>query len=240
MKKSLIALSALTLMAFCGCGKWAGAPVTQEFSVDGTYTELEIQDAFEVNVSNEVSQAVVTAGDNIMSKVRVQRDGNTLKIYLKGWTVSSGEMKVVLPYNSNLKSVELSGASDFRSAFAIVGQKVDIEISGASDFYGSVEADELELDLSGSSSATIDGAVAKLDMNISGSSDLKQKIVDGRYSLGCNNCECSVSGSSDAYIHCDGVIRGSVSGSSDLHYTGNASTSACSVSGSSSVIHDVL
>ena len=233
MKKSLIVLSALIMMAFCGCEKWAGTPVTQEFSVNGTYTELEIQDAFEVTVSNEVSQAVVTAGDNIMSKVRVQKDGNTLKIYLKGWTVSSGEMKVVLPYNSNLKSVELSGASDFRSAFAIVGQKVDIEISGASDFYGSVEADELELD-------TIDGAVAKLDMNLSGSSDLKQKIVDGRYSLGCNNCECSVSGSSDAYIHCDGVIRGSVSGSSDLHYTGNASTSACSVSGSSSVIHDVL
>lgn len=240
MKKYLLLLSAFAMTAFCGCSKWAGDPITETFSVDGTYTELVVEDAFDVTVSDEVSRVTVTAGDNIMSKVRVEKDGNTLTIYLKGWTVASGDIKVLLPYNPDLKSVELSGASDFHSSFALTGPEVEIEASGASNFYGIVNADELELYLSGSSDATIDGQVAKLDMHISGSSDLRQKIVDQHYSLVCDQCECSISGSSDAFIHSDGTIRGSVSGSSRLHFTGTAFTGDCSTSGSSSIKHDVF
>ena len=240
MKKCLTVLSAVILTAFCGCSKMDGDPITKEFSITGSYTALDVDDAFDVTVSDTVSQAVVTAGDNIISKVRVEKDGNTLKIYLKGWTVSHSKMNVTLPYNPDLTSVDLSGASGFRSSFTLQGQKIEIECSGASDFYGFVEADELELDLSGASDATIDGTANKLGMDISGSSDLKQKIVDNRYSLVCNQCKCSISGSSDVYIHCDGTISGSVSGSSNLHYTGNAATSGCSTSGGSSVSHDVL
>jgi len=240
MKKYLLLLSAFALNAFCGCSKWAGDPITQEFSLDGTYTELVVEDAFDVTVSDAVSRVTVTAGDNIMSKVRVERDGNELTIYLKGWTVGSGEMKVLLPYNPDLRSVDLSGASDFRSTFALSGSKVEIEASGASNFYGIVEADELELDLSGSSDATIDGQVARLDMHLSGSSDLVKKVINGRYSLVCDQCECSISGSSDAYLHCDGTIRGSISGSSRLYFTGTAFTADCSTSGGSDIVHDVL
>ena len=240
MKKYLIALAAIATMGFCGCEKWAGDPVTQEFSIDGSYTVLDVDDAFNVTVSDAVNQAVVTAGENVMSKVKVETSGNTLKIYLKGWNVSSGKMTVILPYNPALTSVDLSGASDFRSSFALTGQKVTVECSGASDFYGCVEAEELDLDLSGSSDATIDGTATKVDMSISGSSDLVRKIVDDHYSLVCTQCECSLSGSSDAYIHCDGAITGSVSGSSELHYTGNASTTGCSTSGSSTLTRDVL
>ena len=240
MKKYLIILSVFTITTFCSCSKWDGDPITQEFSIDGNYTELVVEDAFDITVSNEVSQVTITAGDNIMSKVKVERSGSTLKIYLKGWTINHNDMKVLLPYNPNLKDIDLSGASDFHSAFALVGQEVEIELSGASNFYGSVEAEELELNLSGSSDATIEGIVNKLDMNISGSSELEQKVVGNRYSLSCNQCECSISGSSDAYIHCDGSIRGSISGSSNLHFTGTAFTADCNTSGSSDIIHDVL
>lgn len=240
MKKYLLLLSAVLTTAFCGCSKWDGDPTTQEFSIGGSYSKLDIEDAFDVTVSDEVTTATVTAGENIMSKVRVERNGNTLKIYLKGWTISHGEMKVVLPYNSELKSVELSGASDFRSSYVLAGNKVEIELSGSSDFYGYVEANELELDLSGASTATIEGQVATLDMTLSGSSTLKKKVAENCYALACDMCECSISGSSDAYIHCDGTIRGSGSGSSSLHFTGNARTADCSTSGSSSISHDVL
>lgn len=240
MKKYLLLLASISTIAFCSCSKWDGDPITKEFSANNTYTELDIEDAFDVTVSDEVSQVTITAGDNIMSKVRVETEGNKLKIYLKGWTVSHNDMKVLLPYNANLRSIELSGASEFRSAFALTGPEVDIEISGASDFYGIVMADELDIDLSGASDATIDGQVTKLDLNISGSSTLEKKVVNNRYSLACDQCECSISGSSDAYIHCDGTIRGSVSGSSSLHFTGTAFTADCNTSGSSDIIHDTF
>lgn len=240
MKKYLIALSTLAIMAFCSCSKGDGDLITQEFSINGSYTELVIEDAFDVTVSDAVSQVTVTAGDRIMSKVKVEKSGDKLKIYLKGWTINHGTMKVVLPYNPELKSLNLSGACDFTSAYALTGQKVELELSGASDFIGCVMADELDLELSGSSDATIDGIVAKLDLDISGSSSLEKKIVNNQYSLACTDCECSISGSSRAYIHCDGTITGSISGSSDLHFTGSAFTADCNTSGSSDIIHDVL
>ena len=240
MKKCLIALSTIAMLAFCSCSKSDGDPITQEFSVNGAYTELVVEDAFDVTVSDAVSQVTVTAGDRIMSKVKVEKSGNTLKIYLKGWTVSHSTMKVLLPYNPELKKLDLSGASDYHSVYPIIGQKVEVELSGASDFFGYVEADELELDLSGSSEATIDGVATKLELNISGSSELEKKVVNNRYSLTCDQCECSISGSSDAYIHCDGTITGSISGSSTLHFTGTAFTADCNTSGGSEIIHDVL
>ena len=240
MKKSLFLLASVLMTALFGCSNWDGDPITQEFSIDGAYSELDIEDAFNVTVSDEVTNVTVTAGDRVMSNVRVEKNGNTLKIYLKGWAISHDDMTVVLPYNSELKSIELSGASVLRSSYVLAGTKVEIDLSGSSDFYGFVEANELELDLSGASTATIEGQVAKLDMTISGSSELKEKMAYNQYSLACDQCKCSISGSSDAYIHCDGTIRGSVSGSSSLHFTGNASTTDCSTSGSSSISHDVF
>ena len=239
MKKYMLLFSAVAMM-LCSCSKWAGEPVTETFSVDGTYTTLVVQDAFDVTVSDEVSQVTVTVGEKIMPKVHVEKDGTTLKIYLKNWTVGTGDMKVLLPYNPDLATVSLSGASEFHSAFAIAGQDVEVECSGASSFIGIVDAAELTLSLSGASEAVIDGTADRINMDISGSSNLERKIIDNRYSLACNQCECAISGSSDAYIHCDGTIKGSVSGSSELHYTGNASTTECSTSGSSEITHDVL
>ena len=260
MKKSLFAIAALSLATLCGCSKWAGDPITQEFSVDGSYTELRVEDAFDVTVSDAVSQVTITAGENIMPKVKVELSGKKLSIYLKGLTINYGDkMTVLLPYNPELTSVDLSGASNFHTNHAITGDEVSIDLSGASDFIGDIVAGEvemelsgassikgvvnatrkMELELSGSSHAVLDGQTGKLELNISGSSDLVKKIVGDRYSFVCDQCECSISGSSDAYLHCDGSITGGISGSSELHYTGMASTSGCNVSGGSSVVHDV-
>ncbi len=226
------------MTAFCGCSKMDGDPITKEFSISGTYTELVVEDPFDVTVSDAVTQVTVTAGDNIMPKVIVEKDGNTLKIYLKGWTVSHSNMTVLLPANPALKSLDLSGASAFHGD--LVADEVEMELSGASNFTGNVMATKLDVELSGSSDATIDGVVDKLNVDISGSSSIAEKVVANRYSLVCNTCEGSISGSSDVYIHCDGTIKVSLSGSSDLHFTGNAFTADCSTSGGSNVVHDVL
>lgn len=260
MKKLIFALSTLSLLTFYSCSKWAGDPITQKFSIDGNYTELQVYDAFDVIVSDTVSQIIITAGENVMPYVVVKNSDNRLEIYLKGWHSNRGkDMTVILPYNANLKCVDLSGASDFHSQYGISGDKVEVDLSGASDFYcdiiadeidmdlsgssnvnGYLSANELDLDMSGASNANIEGQVATFKIDLSGSSTIKKVVVGNRYALVCNQCEGSLSGSSDAYIHCDGSIRVSLSGSSDLYYTGNASTSGSSTSGSSDLVHDVL
>lgn len=260
MKKCIFILSAIFLTILCGCSKWAGDPITEKFSIEGSYTELFVEDAFDVYVCDTVDQIFIMAGENIMPKVVVKNSGNKLQIYLKGWTTNRGaNMKVILPYNSELRKVNLSGASDFHSDYPLKAQKVEIFMSGASDFFGNIEAGDVDIDLSGSSDingsitatnlildmsgssdANIIGQVGTLKIDISGASSIEKGFVGNRYAFVCDRCEGSMTGSSYAYIHCDGSIFVSLSGSSSLYYTGNAVTRGSSTSGSSDIIHDVF
>lgn len=241
MKKIMICITTVVLTVLCGCSKTDGDPITKEFSINNTYTELNVSHAFNVTVSDEVTQVTVTAGDRIMPKVIVEEKNGKLTIRLKNLTVANGSLTALIPYNSNLKDVDLSGASEFHSQHPITAQSVSIDLSGASRFYGEIEAaTKLDLDLSGASDATLTGTAGTLDLELSGASNIMQTIVGNKYGLSCNNCEGDMSGASTAYIHCDGTIAVNLSGASTIHYTGNASTSGCSLSGSSNVIHDVL
>ena len=276
----MFVLSTLVLFAFCSCQKFAGDPISKDFTIEGTYTELQVENAFDVTVSDAVSQITITAGENVMPKVIVEVVDNTLKIHLKGINHSNygSDMKVVIPYNTDLTSVELSGASEFRSEYGLEGQKVEVDLSGASDFYCDIDADEVDIDLSGASNfygdiladeiemevsgssdikgyvealdldldmtgasdATLEGQVGTLKIDLEGSSNIVKQVVENRYALACDNCEGEMSGSSDAYIHCDGNIKVNLSGASELHFTGGGNPADCTTSGSSDVIHDVL
>ena len=208
MKKYLFILSAIVLFAFSGCQKIAGDPITEEFSIEGTYTELQVDNAFDVTVSDAATQITVTAGKNIMPNVVVEIVANTLKIHLKPLTSSYGsEMTVVLPYNADLTSVNLSGASEFHSEYGLEGEKVEVELSGASDFYGDIDADEVDIDLSGASNFYGNIQAAKIDMDLSGSSDIEGNVD-------AENLDLDLSGASDAtlegqvtklYIELDGA-----------------------------------
>ena len=251
-------IQAIIILSLASCSEYAGDPITKTFDSDLAYTELSVSNAFDVVVSDTATRITVTAGENVMPNVVVTLDDNKLKIYLKNWSTSRGSnMKVILPYNPDLVSLDLSGASEFYSDFGLRGSNVDVELSGASDCYCTIEADNIDLDLSGASSffgslfatnlvldmsgasdAKIDGTVDLLKLDLSGSSTLIRQLIDGHYAMVCNNCEGSLTGSSEAYLHSDGWISVSLSGASDLHYTGSARTSGSSTTGGSTLQHD--
>ena len=109
MKRLLFVLSTIVLFAFCSCSEPAGDPITKEFEIAGTYTELDVSSGFNVTVSDAATQITVTTGENVMPKVVVELVGQTLRIYLKPVNVTGlYELNVVLPYNANLKSVQAS------------------------------------------------------------------------------------------------------------------------------------
>ena len=279
MRKHLFILSTLVLFALCSCNKFAGDPISKDFSIAGSYTELQVENAFDVTVSDAVDVITVTAGENVVPNVVVEKTGNKLRIHLKAMSSAYGsDLKVVIPYNADLTSIDLSGASEFHSEYGLDGQKIEVELSGASEFYcdlyadeveidlsgasdffGDVEADEidmnlsgasnidgyvsaeeLDLELSGASDATLEGQVNTLKLDLTGASNIIEKVVRNRYALACDRCEGNISGASNAYIHCDGSIKVSLSGGSELHYTGNAATTGCDCSGGSEISHDVL
>lgn len=261
MKKYLFVLSAIVLFAFSSCQKVAGDLITKEFAIENSYTALEVQSAFVVTVSEDVDVVTVTVGENVMPNVVVEVKDNTLKIHLKPQTIPlGGEMKALIPYNADLTKVVLSGASEFHTEYTLTGDDLEVELSGASDFYGdlissgdvemelsgastingNVAAQSLDMELSGASDAALMGLVKNLKIELSGASNIVKQVVEKYYGLMCENCEGTMSGASDAYIHCDGYLKVDLSGASNLHFTGNGNPADCTTSGGSDVIHDVI
>ena len=237
MKKHLIILSTLVLFAFCSCSKFAGEPVTKDFSISGAYNTLEVDDAFNVTVSEEATQVTITAGENVMPNVVVETVDSTLKIYLKGWHTNLGkDMTVILPYNVNLRSVDLSGASEFHSEYGLEGNKVEVELSGASDFYCDIDADEVDIDLSGASDFFGDILADEIEMDLTGSSKIKGYVE-------ALDLDLDLSGASEATFEGQvDMLKINLSGASDIKKTinGNRYGFACdhcegSVSGASNV-----
>ena len=103
-----------------------------------------------------------------------------------------------------------------------------------------MDAFDFDLDMSGASDATFEGYVGTLKMDLTGASNIKKTVNGTRYGFACEQCEGSISGASDVYIHSDGTIKVNLSGGSELHYTGNASTTGSGCTGGSEVSHDVL
>ena len=161
----------------------------------------------------------------------------------------------MLPCNAQLREVNLSGTSSFNGN--LEANEIEIAASGSSLFKGNLRANEMDIDLSGKSSVTansliaskldldfsgaswaqLNGSVENFELDFSGASELRTEVVDHVYAFACMNCESALSGASKANLHCDGRIYGSLSGSSEIRYTGDADTEDCHLSGDSRVIH---
>lgn len=257
MKKHFLIPAALLFCAafaglFASCSKYYGEPTTEHYSIDGSYTKLDISHAFDVTVSDDVTDAVVTIPEELHSKLKLKVKDGTLYIgFTSSWITTSADCKVLLPRNAQLKDLELSGASSFRGD--LQGTTSDVELSGASEFYGNIAAHSVEFDISGASDANcnvsadvvdaeISGAskvilkgacVGTMDIDVSGASDLFASEFDTDVVTG------DLSGSSDADVTVCDRIAVEVSGASHLTY-GTSSPDCrpaygCTTSGSSSV-----
>ncbi len=143
-------------------------------------------------------------------------------------------------FNGNLEANEIEIAASGSSLFKgnLRANEIDVDLSGKSSVTAdSLIASKLDLDFSGASWAQLNGSVENLELDFSGASELRTEVVDHHYAFACTNCESALSGASKANLHCDGRIYGSLSGGSEIRYTGDADTENCHLSGDSRVIH---
>ena len=229
--KNIVILLSLSLLFF-GCTKDWGTPVTKNYPINGAYTKLDVSNAFEVTVSDQVTDVVVTVGELAHDRVVVRVVDGELQIGFKPNTMYNGKAVAVIPANANLSDLELSGASSFTGDLR--GDDVDIELSGASTYRGTVEATELDIDLSGASDAILSGACqTKMEIDLSGASTLKAANLSAMSVYG------EMSGASDADVTVCSDLNVELSGASTLTY-GTSSEDCypvvnCSTSGASTV-----
>ena len=210
MKKTIILLSLCAL--FIGCTReYGGVPTTKNYPVNGSFTGLDVSNAFHVTVSDEVTDVVVTVGEMAHERVIVKVINGELQIGFKPNTRYNGVATAVIPATANLRELNLSGASSFSGNLS--GHEVDIDLSGASTFRGSVDVDEIDIDLSGASNVFVDGyCQEKMEIDLSGASTLKAAALEAQTVSG------HLSGASFADVTVCSGLNVDLSGASTLTY----------------------
>lgn len=218
MKNIFIMLSISIL--FFGCTKDWGNPATGNYPVDAPYTKLDVSNAFEVTVSDQVTDVVVTVGELAQERVVVRVVDGELQIGFKPNTWYNGKATAVIPATIGLRRLELSGASSFTGNLYSNGdydsRNAGVKLSGASTFRGGIDAAELDVELSGASEAFIDGLdltkLDKMEIDLSGASTLKAPYLSAESVYG------EMSGASNADVTCCFNLNVKLSGASTLTY----------------------
>ncbi len=217
--KNILFLLSISILFF-GCTKDWGNPATRNYPVNAPYTKLDVSNAFEVTVSDQVTDVVVTVGELAHERVIVNVSEGELHIGFKPNTTYNGKATAVIPATM-IRDLELSGASSFTGDLQCGNgyysdNTVDIELSGASTFRGRIEGQELEIDLSGASEAFIEGftptSLTKMDIDLSGASTLKAPFLYTESVYG------EMSGASNADVTLCSELNVQLSGASTLTY----------------------
>jgi Putative auto-transporter adhesin, head GIN domain len=229
----VVAVVALLAVVTGGCGllgeEGSGVLVTRRIQVPVEIERVEIGDAFRstIRVGAAAPSGEIAIDDNLLDRLRVEVDGDTLRIDLDG-RVRDATLRADIGL-VRLRSLDISGASQVR----VEGQVTDdltIDASGASRIeVGSVELDELFLDVSGASQVSIDGTAGHLRADVSGASRLAM------FGLEADEAEVDVSGASDAELTVLGRLEARASGASSVRYRGEPDRVISDESGASSV-----
>ncbi len=155
-----------------GSGKYA----TRDYAVTG-FTGIDACCGFQVTVTGgDTYKVSVTADDNILEAVVVEKQGDSVRIGFdtkKFPSISSTrlEAQVTLP---ELKSVNVSGGSQLSiTGTSPKGSTLSVEASGGSKaLLGSLSAQSANVNLSGGSQATVNVS-GSLSYDLSGGAQLK-------------------------------------------------------------------
>ena len=203
---------------------------TEEYAF-ANFTRVEISSAFEFEIKQSNSYSInVTADDNVIDRVQISQDGQTLKIRVGGVPTSFRSVTLkALVTMPQLRGLTVSGASRGIVSNFNCTEAVSIAVSGASRVTGDITAGDIEFDVSGASTVQLEGSADDMVAIISGAS---------RFSLGdftVNNADVNISGASTGTINLDGRLDANVSGASTLLYIGDPVMGTINVSGASTL-----
>ncbi len=236
MKKLIVVVFIVTVLLISGlmvgCGfvlTGSGDLETKEYAFTD-FNRVEVSSAFEFEVRQSGSYSIsVTADDNVIEKVRVTKDGDTLKIGLETIPrLGSLTLKAVVTM-PHLSALIISGASrgivsDFSST-----SDVNIRVSGASKVEGNITAGDADFNVSGASIVQLQGSAKDIVANVSAASHFHL----GDFTV--NNANLTFSGASTGTVNVSGRLDANLSGASKLSYIGEPTMGTINTSGASAL-----
>ncbi|WP_268846795.1 head GIN domain-containing protein [Flavobacterium aestivum] len=239
MKKSilLLALSILSFTINTNAQQSSGnkikgnGKIITEKRTTAEYDGIYVSGFFDVVLVSGTEGAISIKGEeNLLPHIKVEVEGNILKIYSEKNLHFSTKKNIVLtvPFEQ-ISSVSLSGSGDIVSKNTIICPTFKAKLSGSGDLTLDVKTTDFETNLSGSGDVVLTGSSDNLVSKTSGSGD-----VDA-INLITKKANLTISGSGDMKANCSESLFARVSGSGDITYKGNPKTKDTKVSGSGDI-----
>ncbi|MDN5202896.1 head GIN domain-containing protein [Fulvivirgaceae bacterium BMA10] len=217
------------------CVKKTGEVIEEERILE-TFTKLVIHHDINVSLLNGDNQKVIVkAGENLMSKISLEVEGNELVIRNNNtcnWTRSYGGIDVFVTSN-DLTYIKSSGSGNINSVDTYhIEKQLNIECKdGSGDF---------NLDVSGNKLVVVNNSLANI--NLSGS--ITNLTVGYYYNYGrchardlvAQNIFINHLGVNDILVKSNNKIRGNIESTGNVIYYGNANDVKMNITGTGQLI----
>lgn len=153
--------------------------------------------------------------------VNISNDGQTL--YVNG---SSGTIFV---FTQGLEQIVSHGSAKIMSNDTLSGKSLMMSSTGSGKLQLILDYEKVNADLAGSSNIYLQGKTSFFKGAISGSGEVQA------YQFKADTVQFSISGSGEAKVNAQKVLKGSIAGSGKIYYVGDPSENNVSITGSGSV-----
>lgn len=117
--------------------KGSGRMVTQDWGKAGDYTAISAAAFFDVTVSPTARTISVTADDNVIDHLVLERDGGKLTFRVNANNTENISVSVIVPASASLREVSAGSYGKVTCKMPLKGPSVSVSVSS----YGSVAAD---------------------------------------------------------------------------------------------------
>ena len=234
MRKFAFILSLAILAAgSTSCNKIKGSDtITTEVRTASNFTQLDVENAFEVDVTYSATQELITveAPENLHEFIEVNVVSGKLKVHFKhNKNISCNTAIKIHITTAELDGFDISGASKVVLNNPLNSTEFDLEASGASEFEGEVNVTNGDIKLSGASKVEINGTALDAFIELSGASVIR------KYEFEIETLDIKLSGASNAYLTILNSMSVELSGASTLNYKGDPVISQINTSGASNI-----
>lgn len=169
--------------------------------------------------------------ENLLEYIITEVKNNVLIVKVKnGKNIKStrgNDIKITIPFE-DIEKVSLSGSGDLWNKDIINTTSFDVALAGSGDIVLDINTTLVNGSISGSGDLTLKGNTNNLVAKVTGSGDFHS------FDLQSNNTEVSISGSGNAKVVSNEILKARVAGSGDIVYKGNPEKDT-KVSGSGSI-----
>jgi hypothetical protein len=229
-------LMAVVLLSAAACGVsgtevmvGSGRPATKQFDYKG-FTVVDARGGLKVDVQRaDKFDVSVSADDNVLRFVKVSTEGDMLTVEMEpGKNVHSLNGLHVAIAMPQLDAVKLDGACTCAVSGFTGAKAFHAQLNGASRLRGTIDADKIDLDTDGSSSAVLNGKAKEGTLTANGASELD---LGG---LAFEQASVRFSGGSGGSVYVNGPLDYDLSGASRLIYDGHPTLGKQEATGGSS------